>query len=154
MQKRNAKTDAGWRDIPLTANARQSLIRQKELDFLLRKRTKLEVDGINDFVFTNTQGRPYAPNAINLFLDNIVKAYNKRENIQAEKEKRELELLPHISAHILRHTACTRLAEAGIEPKILQTIMGHSDISVTMNVYNHVDKERLVKEMQKIEAII
>lgn len=148
------KTDAGWRDIPLTAKARKSLINQKELDFMLRKVCKSEINGIDDFVFTNTQGNPYAPNAINLFLDNIVRAYNNLEKISAEKERREPQLLPHISAHILRHTACTRFAESGIDPKVLQSIMGHSDIGVTMNVYNHVDGERLVKEMQKLEAII
>lgn len=91
---------------------------------------------------------------MNLFLGNIVKSYNSSEKILAEKEKREPQLLPHISAHILRHTACTRFAESGIDPKVLQSIMGHSDIGVTMNVYNHVDGERLVKEMQKIEAIM
>ena len=53
--------------------------------------------------------------------------------------------------HILRHTACTRMAEAGMDPKILQGIMGHSDISMTMNVYNHGSIERMQNEMKKLD---
>lgn len=45
----------------------------------------------------------------------------------------------------------TRMAEAGMDPKILQGIMGHSDISMTMNVYNHGSIERMQNEMKKLE---
>jgi len=55
--------------------------------------------------------------------------------------------------HILRHTACTRLAEAGIDPKALQVIMGHSDIATTMDIYNHADYERIQNEMKKAEIL-
>lgn len=41
-------------------------------------------------------------------------------------------------------------AEAGIDPKVLQVIMGHSDPAVTMKVYNHVDQERMKKEIREI----
>lgn len=134
------KTDAGRRDIPLTADARKSLIRQKELYLLLGKgQGQQEVEGISDFVFTNSQGKPYATNAANSMLKSIVEAYNRLESKKAEKESRSPESLPHISAHILRHTACTRLAESGLEPKVLQYIMGHANISVTMDIYTHLD---------------
>ena len=53
--------------------------------------------------------------------------------------------------HILRHTGCTRLAEAGMDVKVLQVIMGHSDPAVTLRVYDHVDQERMQAEIQKIE---
>ena len=59
-----------------------------------------------------------------------------------------------ISMHILWHTGCTRMAEAGIDPKVLQKIMGHSDIAVTMDVYNHCDDVRAKKEMERIEKEI
>ena len=45
------------------------------------------------------------------------------------------------------------MAEAGIDPKVLQYIMGHSKISVTMDVYNHALTERNRKEMDKLESI-
>lgn len=146
------KTEAGRRDIPLTENARKSLIRQKELHLLLGKAMKQqEVEGISDFVFTNTQGKPYAVNAVNFALDNIVKAYNKMEGAQAAKEHRMPELLPHVSAHILRHTACTRLAESGLEPKVLQYIMGHANVSVTLDVYTHLDFTKIQEKMEAVQ---
>lgn len=73
--------------------------------------------------------------------------------LPAEKNGKA-EPLPHISAHILRHTACTRLAESGIDPKTLQYIMGHSSIAVTMDIYNHVDTVRVKNEMEKAEDVI
>ncbi|MCD7717468.1 MAG: site-specific integrase [Lachnospiraceae bacterium] len=101
-------------------------------------------------MFTNTKGTPYAANAFNFVLKNIVAAYNKRENAKAERESREADILPHISAHTLRHTACTRFAESGLEPKVLQIIMGHSSISITMDVYTHLDFEQI---QEKVDAI-
>ena len=146
------KTDAGRRDIPLTASARKSLIKQKEVYLLLGKAIKQqEVEGVSDFVFTNTLGKPYATNAINFVLDNIVKAYNKSEDAQAGREHREPEPLPHVSAHILRHTACTRMAESGLEPKVLQYIMGHANVSVTLDVYTHLDFTMIQEKMEKVQ---
>ena len=63
--------------------------------------------------------------------------------------------MPHISSHILRHTGCTRMAEAGVDVKVLQYIMGHADASTTMNIYNHVSGlERVAKEMAKLDEVI
>lgn len=78
-------------------------------------------------------------------LLNIINRYNLAENKKFE--------LPHISAHNLRHTGCTRMAEAGMDAKVLQYIMGHREISVTMNIYNHTSAERNRKEMDKLEKI-
>lgn len=148
------KTEAGRRDIPLTAAARKSLIRQKKIYLLLGKAARQqEIEGVSDFVFTNTLGKPYATNAINFALNNIVQAYNKLESEQAIKERREPELLPHISAHILRHTACTRLAESGLEPKVLQSIMGHANVSITLDVYTHPDFTQIQKKMEDVQKI-
>lgn len=155
FRMQDLKTEAGRRDILLTASARKSLIRQKELTLLLGKSIRgKEVDGVSDFVFTNTQGTPYAANAVNFILDNIVKTYNKLEEINAANERREPELLPHISAHILRHTACTRLAESGLEPKVLQYIMGHANLAVTMDIYTHLDFTQIQEKMEAVQERI
>lgn len=52
---------------------------------------------------------------------------------------------------MLRHTFCTRCAEAGLDIKVLQMIMGHSDISITMNIYNHVDVARVQNEIKSLK---
>ncbi len=149
------KTQSGNRDIPLTQSARKALIKQKELDFITGRRSiEKEIDGMKGFVFINSKGMPMLPFNFNAMLRNVVNSYNKKEIAQAKRENREPELLPHISAHILRHTACTRMAEAGIDPKTLQYIMGHSDISTTMDIYNHVDSVRVQNEMKKIENVM
>lgn len=146
------KTEAGRRDIPLTANARKALIRQRELDLMLgRSAKRQEVEGVSDFVFINSQGRPYPTGAINRALYDAVKAYNRREEEKAVDEGRKAQRLPHISAHTLRHTACSRMAESGLDPKVLQYIMGHSNISVTMDIYTHLDFAQIQKKVNALE---
>lgn len=148
------KTEAGKRDIPITSEVRQALFEHKKLNLLLGKVSTANIDGYSNFVFITKNGTPYATNAINFILKHIVTAHNKQESMLAQEEGREPVLLPHISAHILRHTGCTRMAECGLDPKILQYIMGHADIGVTMNIYNHVDETRVKNEMQKAESIV
>ena len=52
-------------------------------------------------------------------------------------------LLPRFSCHSLRHTFATRMCEKGVNIKVIQDVMGHTDISTTMNVYTDVTKEDL-----------
>ena len=151
---KDPKTDAGIRIIPMTGEVKQAFTKQKEYQFMLGIDHDVEVEGYKNFVFTSKSGRPLAPNAINKILLNIVNAYNKQERKLAEKENRKPDLMPDISAHILRHTDCTRMAESGMDPKVLQYIMGHEDASTTMNVYNHISSlDRVKKEMERIENL-
>lgn len=53
--------------------------------------------------------------------------------------------------HTLRHTFATRAIEAGIRPKTLQELLGHANISITMNLYVHVTEEEKEKEIKKLE---
>ena len=61
------------------------------------------------------------------------------------------DLLPKITPHVCRHTFCSKMARSGMNPKILQYIMGHSGISMTMNVYTHVNCEDVAKEMARLQ---
>lgn len=137
------KSSSGKREIPITDEILKILMMQKKNDLATGSFCKMSIDGYDDFVFTTRQGTPLSPANVNSILVNIVNAYNKAESTEAVKEKRYACLLPHISSHILRHTACTRMAEAGIDIKILQYVMGHSDINTTMNIYNHIDSARV-----------
>lgn len=138
------KTDSGIRIIPMTTEVCKALIEQRKNQISKGWRTDVEIGGYSDFVFSTKNRNPIMPSAVNNLLLNIVNRYN---SINGDAE------LPHISAHNLRHTGCTRMAEAGIDPKVLQYIMGHSKISVTMDVYNHISTERNRKEMDKLEKI-
>lgn len=149
------KSSSGKRDIPLTENVKKALIKQKEIDLVLGRRAKEQkVDGEKGLIFITRNGTPINSRNFGKALDGLVKAYNRKEVINAESEHRDPVLLPHINPHMLRHTFCTRCAEAGLDIKVLQMIMGHSDISITMNIYNHVDAARVQNEMKKLENVM
>lgn len=142
------KTDAGIRKIPMTQTVYKAFILQKELNLMLGKKSNVQIDGKQGFIFLTKHGRPIMPAGVNSFLNNIVNAYNKKEKIRAEKEHREPEWMPHISSHMLRHSGCTRLGENHVDPKVMQYVMRHSNIEVTMDVYNHIT------EMGRVEVEI
>lgn len=146
------KTCAGIRRIPMTKEVWNAFKEQKEQNFMLAKDRDYEVDGHKGFIFMAKTGRPLMPSAVNNVLYNIVDAYNKEETSTAKREKRSPEYLPKISAHVMRHTACTRMAEQRMDVKVLQYIMGHAHISVTMEVYNHLDGlDRVEKEIARLD---
>lgn len=57
-----------------------------------------------------------------------------------------------ITPHILRHTFCTRLANKNMNPKSLQYIMGHANITITLNLYAHASSENVREEMVSLVA--
>lgn len=59
--------------------------------------------------------------------------------------------LPEITPHICRHTYCSNMEKSGMNPKTLQYIIGHSDISITLNTYTHLGLQDAREEMKKIE---
>ena len=116
------KTEAGIRIIPMTFPVKKAFEHQREYQLMMGIKRDFDVEGMKGFIFVSKHGRPLMPSAVNNVLYNIVKTYNALEKIQAEREKRKEILLPNISAHIMRHTACTRMAENGMDPKVLQYI--------------------------------
>ena len=68
--------------------------------------------------------------------------------------------MPYITPHVCRHTYCSNMAKAGMNQKTLQYLIGHSDISVTMNVYAHIsfddaeEKQKRMEEFRKAQAEI
>jgi integrase len=147
------KTETGQRTIPMTNELFEQLKKQREYQLILGVDHSYQVDGYKNFVFTTKGGKPMQPNCVNRFLANIVKTYNDEEKEKAKKEHRKPIELPSISAHTLRHTGCTRMAESGMDIKALQYIMGHATLSMTMDIYNHIDTTRVISEMQKVDGI-
>jgi site-specific recombinase XerD len=58
-----------------------------------------------------------------------------------------------IKFHALRHTYATRLFEAGVSPKTVQVLMGHSDISITMDIYTHVMEDVKIDAVEQLNDI-
>jgi integrase len=145
------KTDAGNRVIPMTKICYKALKQQREMQFSIGINREKEFAGLNNYVFTTTRGTPITRYSMWHILDDASKDYNEAETARAKKDKRKPLLIPDISSHSLRHTGCTRLAEAKMDIKSLQEFMGHSDIRMTMNIYNHVAGDRLKKEIEEAE---
>ncbi|WP_196776567.1 tyrosine-type recombinase/integrase [Ligilactobacillus ruminis] len=61
--------------------------------------------------------------------------------------------MPVITPHVCRHTYCTNMAKSGMNPKALQYLMGHSEISVTLNTYTHVNLEDAREEIARIQVV-
>ena len=146
------KTDAGTRRIPLSQKAYDAFTEQKGQNDMLGRRCTEEIDGYTDFIFLAKTGRPLMPAAVNNVICNVIDAYNREEVKKAKKEHRKAELLPKISAHNMRHTACTNMAGKGMNVKVLQYIMGHAHCDITMNVYNHIsDMSDIREEIMRYE---
>ena len=54
--------------------------------------------------------------------------------------------------HALRHTYATRAIERGVQPKVLQKLLGHASIQTTMDKYVHVTDESMQKAIQQFET--
>ena len=137
----DTKTNAGKRSIPMTDEVYHLFLEQKKVWLQTKKDPDFEVDGYKDFVFvSHVTGKCMNHNSIRRMMKAIV-------DMNAEREIK----LPDISPHILRHTACSRLAEAGCDIKVLQYLMGQTDIKTTMQVYNHADLDRVKRAIDKLE---
>jgi integrase len=74
------------------------------------------------FVFTTAEGLPLVPCTVSHWFSRAV--------TQAA--------LPKLSLHGLRHTHATLLLQAGVPAKVVQERLGHSSITITMDIYSHV----------------
>ncbi|MDP2842941.1 MAG: site-specific integrase [Acetobacterium sp.] len=118
------KTKAGTRVVPLPEFLipRLKELRVKELEKKMRLQNKCA--DLN-LVFAAKLGGYLAFSSVRTSLDAIL-----QENS-----------IEHFKVHSLRHTYATRLFELGEQPKTVQSLLGHSDITMTMNVYTHVLKD-------------
>lgn len=145
------KTDAGKRIIPMLSDVRDALLteRMKQMQIGFNQTV---IDGYSGFIFSNRYGDALNPFCINRAITRIIRDYNKEEIERARDNFRNPELLPHFSVHNLRHTFCTRFCENETNLKVIQEIMGHADISTTMDIYNEATKEKKVESFANLEG--
>ena len=132
------KTESGTRYVPMTEEVAACFRRI----IASREAPKVEpmVDGYIRFLCLDKNDMPKVALHWEKYLEHIVEKYNKIYRIQ----------MPKVTPHVCRHTFCSNMAKSGMNPKTLQYIMGHSDISVTLNVYAHVNFDDAKAEVLRV----
>ena len=132
------KTYAGRRVIPMTDDVYEAF------QNIIKARPKMKVepmiDGYSGFLCFDKDGKPMVAMHWEKYFQHAVDRYNSIYRVQ----------LPKISPHVCRHTYCSNMAKSGMNPKVLQYLMGHSDISVTLNTYTHLKLDDAKEEMEKL----
>ena len=134
------KTKSGIRNIPMTDAVYMALMR------VVKARTppkvELLVDGHSGFLFLDKSGMP----KVAMHLENYMRG------LQARFEKAYGKPVPRITPHVLRHTFCTNVQQAGLDVKSLQYLMGHSNASVTLDVYTHSSFDSVERAFEQIAS--
>ena len=135
------KTDAGTRKLPITQDVADCF--RAILEDRKKPRYEKMIKGHTGFLFLDKNGNPEVAMHWQHRLNHMVKRYNDIYRVQ----------MPNITPHVCRHTYCSNMAKSGMNPKTLQYLMGHSDISVTMNTYTHWGLEDAADELKKMEDV-
>lgn len=140
----STKTPASKRQIPMLDYVREALSEQRnELP------CSASVDGYSGFVFANRFGGLLYQGTLNKALHRIIRDCNLEQI-----EKGSDLLLPNFSCHSLRHTFATRMCENGINLKVIQDVMGHTDISTTMNIYTDATRDMKCHAFEKLNKLV
>lgn len=133
------KTNAGTRMLPMEDDVYACFQR-----ILANRKPPLvepTIDGYSGFLFLDKDDRP----SVAMHWEHYFKhAWQKYNSIYKEE-------LPLITPHVCRHTYCTNKAKSGMNPKTLQYLMGHSEISVTMDTYTHLGLQDAWEELQRLQ---
>lgn len=132
------KTSNGFRTVPIVSYIFNSLLEHK----VQQDAIKREIPNFNeyDLVFCDKKGYYLNPNSIGGAFHRI----QNKMNIPKDE---------HIKFHGLRKTFATRLFEKGVPPKTVQTLLGHSDIEITLNIYTQVMENKKVEAINELESI-
>jgi hypothetical protein len=133
------KTNAGTRMLPMEDDVYACFQR-----ILANRKPPLvepTIDGYSGFLFLDKDNRP----SVAVHWEHYFKhAWKKYNSIYKEE-------LPSITPHVCRHTYCSNKAKSGMNPKTLQYLMGHSEISVTMDTYTYLGLQDAWEELQRLQ---
>lgn len=147
------KTSSGMRTVPMLDEVYEAFGKEKEYQ-LQTGGCKEVIDGYSGFVFANENGNAYSPPSINRAIERIRIACNREEVEHALQESREPVIIPHFSAHHLRHTFCTRMVENEVNVAVLREIMGHRALATTLEVYTTVSNEKKKESVMSLKGKI
>ena len=132
------KTTSGTRMVPMTKEVADCF--RRILANRIKPKVEPMIDGYTGFLFLDKNEMPMVALHWEKYFKHILDKYNSIYKVQ----------LPKITPHVCRHTFCSNMAKSGMNPKTLQYIMGHSDISVTLNTYSHVGFDDAKEELSRV----
>jgi integrase len=139
------KSEAGQREVPLAPMVVNTL-----------REWKLECPkGKLGLVFPNGAGKPEShANIVNRGFSPLQAACGIAEDTREKDGEGKLILRPRYGLHALRHAAASLFIDQGMNPKRVQTIMGHANIQITFDTYGHLfrDDESDQKAMAQMQA--
>lgn len=131
------KTERGRRCLALPEIVLQAIITYKEQQAQLIRNAG-QYWQHHDYVFCTKLGKHLTPNYVVTTFKRLLKKA----------------ALPDIRFHDLRHTAATTLLALGVNPKIVQEMLGHTEISMTMDIYSHVLPTMQKEAMHKMNTAL
>lgn len=132
------KTSSGSRILPMTKNVEicfKNIIENRSV-----LSNEIFVDGIYGFLFIDKNNNIMYASHWEKIFDRLLKRYNDSNKLKIDK----------LTPHVCRHTYCTRMALQGMNLKTLQYLMGHADVSTTMNIYSHANLGDAKKELIRL----
>lgn len=147
------KTKAGIREIPMTEGVKQAFLMEKEFQEECGMKSVSHIEGYSDFVFVNRNGEVQHQGTLNKALQRIMRDCNS-EVLEKKGVDSDPVLLPKFSCHVLRHTFATRMCESGLNVKVVQSVLGHADVTTTLDIYIIDNDIALTLEDGRIETAI
>ena len=132
------KSESGKRDIPMNDTIKDILARQRK-----KQNVIIPIDKAENRVFVSVYGKMVDNGTVNRSISNALS--------RLEEKGKQIE---HFTAHALRDTFATRYIEQGGNPQTLKTILGHSSLAMTMDLYSHVLPNTKQKEMDNLKIVI
>ena len=145
------KTKGSNRIVPMMDTVKEAFVEEQEFQRENGISCRASIEGYTDFIFINRFGDTQHQGTLNKALARIIRDCND-EVLDSHKGKSEPVLLPHFSCHSLRHTFTTRMIESDMNVKVVQEILGHADISTTLDIYADVTEDTKVKTFRELES--
>lgn len=134
----STKTTSETREIPMTDGVYEAF--QRILAQRPRPKAEPMIDGRCGFLYLDKNGKPMVALHWEHYFKHICQKYNSIYKVQ----------MPSVTPHVCRHTFCSNMAKSGMNPKTLQYLMGHADISVTLNTYTHLSYDDAKAELKRV----
>jgi integrase len=134
------KTKTSRRIIPLTEESKRVLQLQKIKMFELGGSGAVHLDSR---IFSACRGGAITPGIADRTINYVL-----------EKIKEDGKEIPHFAAHAFRHTFASQASRQGMDLNVLKTILGHSSLQMTADLYSHVSEDAKQQEMKKLKISI